>query len=120
MHNLQFLKEDSHPSEEVERIIKLAIEIGYRLVDTASFYNNEAPIGKALKEIFEEGRVKREDLFIISKVGANSYSKMSMIKPYSRLVRPLNFISSYGTMTIDQNMCYQQSKNPCRICNLIT
>lgn len=31
-------------------------------------YNNEIPLGKAIKTVIEEGRVKREDLFIASKI----------------------------------------------------
>jgi len=38
--------------------VKWALEAGVRLIDTAFAYSNEAEIGKALKEVFAEGRDK--------------------------------------------------------------
>jgi diketogulonate reductase-like aldo/keto reductase len=50
-------------------IISRAItEIGYRVLDTASRYKNEQAVGAAVKMVIEEGTIKREELFIITKV----------------------------------------------------
>ncbi len=38
-------------------------------------YRNEASVGKALKETFEESELKREDLFIVSKIWNTHHSK---------------------------------------------
>ena len=38
--------------------------LGYRALDTANDYDNEHIIGEALQELFAQGVVKREDLFI--------------------------------------------------------
>lgn len=46
---------------------KVALENGYRLIDTAYFYQNEADIGKAVNEKLSEG-LKREEVFIITKL----------------------------------------------------
>jgi hypothetical protein len=54
--------------EEVAKAVNEALEAGYRMIDTAYVYKNEAVIGKVLKEWFESGRIKREDIFITSKV----------------------------------------------------
>ena len=41
---------------------------GYRLLDTAWIYKNEDEIGVALRGLFEEGVVTREEMFITSKL----------------------------------------------------
>ena len=43
-------------------------ECGYRQIDCAAFYGNQKIIGEAIKEILDKGEIKREDLFITSKV----------------------------------------------------
>ena len=47
---------------------KALIEHKYRLIDTASYYKNEEPIGQGLKELFESGELKREDIFVVTKI----------------------------------------------------
>lgn len=49
---------------QIENTVKDAINIGYRLIDTAAFYENEEGVGKAIKE----SGVPREELFITTKV----------------------------------------------------
>lgn len=53
---------------EVKAAIISAIEAGYRHIDCAAIYGNEKEIGGALAELFKGGTVKREDLFITSKL----------------------------------------------------
>ncbi|MFP4178930.1 MAG: aldo/keto reductase [Spirochaetaceae bacterium] len=49
---------------EVENSVRWALELGYRHLDTASYYQNEAGVGKALAE----SGVDREDVFLTTKV----------------------------------------------------
>jgi len=53
---------------DVNIITKAITDIGYRTLDTASRYNNEDAVGKAVLKAIESGTVKREELFIITKV----------------------------------------------------
>ncbi|KAK6040752.1 oxidoreductase, aldo/keto reductase family protein, partial [Cooperia oncophora] len=53
---------------EVKAAVKAAIGAGYRLIDTAAVYENENSIGEAIKDLIKEGKIKREDLFITTKV----------------------------------------------------
>lgn len=54
--------------EEVKAAVKEAIKEGYRLIDTAAVYGNEDAIGEAIEESIKEGIVKRDDLFITTKL----------------------------------------------------
>jgi diketogulonate reductase-like aldo/keto reductase len=56
-------------AENITDLTIQAIDAGYRHIDTASLYNNEEQIGKALKEVFSSDRgIKRGDLFITTKL----------------------------------------------------
>ncbi len=59
---------DRFTSEQISAAVKGAIECGYRLFDGASVYGNEVEIGKVYREAFDEDIVRREELFITSKV----------------------------------------------------
>ncbi|XP_060648701.1 1,5-anhydro-D-fructose reductase-like [Drosophila nasuta] len=58
--------------EEVETAIDAALEAGYRHIDTAPRYRNEKAIGQVLKRWLDSGRVKREELFIVTKLPLNA------------------------------------------------
>lgn len=55
-------------SDETIKAVRYAIEHGYRLIDTASIYNNEVSVGKAIKE----SSIDRSELFVTSKVWNNA------------------------------------------------
>lgn len=59
---------DKYSAEEISNAVYGAVKCGYRLIDCAAVYQNEAQIGGALGRLFADGVVKREELFITSKV----------------------------------------------------
>lgn len=65
--------------KEVKKAVKDAIDVGYRHIDTAAIYGNEVEIGEVLTELFKNGILKREDLFITSKLWNDSHHEESVI-----------------------------------------
>lgn len=59
---------------DVYKAVKAAIATGYRHIDCAHIYDNEAEIGQALSEVFSEGVVTREQLWITSKLWNDSHA----------------------------------------------
>nr|XP_034976005.1 1,5-anhydro-D-fructose reductase-like [Zootoca vivipara] len=68
------------PPGIVQGAIEVAIKNGYRHIDCAYFYDNEGAIGEGLEKVLKEGIVKRDDLFIVSKLW-NSYHAPEDVKP---------------------------------------
>ncbi|WP_158629895.1 aldo/keto reductase [Cohnella sp. AR92] len=54
--------------QDLVNALKAAVRHGYRSIDTAAIYQNEASVGQAIREALAESGLKREDLFITSKV----------------------------------------------------
>lgn len=59
---------DRFTHDEIAHAVKGAIKTGYRHIDCASVYGNEKHIGNMLKGLFDEGVIKREELWINSKL----------------------------------------------------
>lgn len=59
---------------DVYKAVKEAIAAGYRHIDCAHIYGNEAEVGRALSEAFSEGTVTREQMWITSKLWNDSHA----------------------------------------------
>ena len=59
---------------------KTALEAGFRLLDTAERYRTEKEVGEAMQEVFKEGKIKREDVFVITKLW-NTNHRPERVKP---------------------------------------
>lgn len=54
--------------KEAERSVYYGLKNGYRLIDTANAYMNEEAVGRGVYGAIEEGFVKREEIFICTKI----------------------------------------------------
>ncbi len=85
MRTIKFRKGDEMPmlglgtwkskEGEVYQAVKDAVRVGYRHIDCAAIYGNEAEIGQAISELIKSGEVKRDQLWITSKVWNDSHKK---------------------------------------------
>lgn len=71
-------------NEEAPATVRAAVKNGYRLIDTAAVYQNEAGTGERIREALAENNLKREDLFVTSKVWNHAHSYEGTIKAYER------------------------------------
>ncbi len=53
--------------QNADEVVYQSIKDGTRLIDTATAYKNEDLVGKGINKAIEEGIVKREDLFVVTK-----------------------------------------------------
>jgi diketogulonate reductase-like aldo/keto reductase len=67
-------------NSKTRNAVKTAVEVGFRHLDAAERYRNEAAVGEALQELFAEGTVRREDLFVTTKLWNNNH-RPERVKP---------------------------------------
>lgn len=79
------------PPGVVENVVRIAIDAGYRHFDCADFYENEDEVGSALREAISDGKVKREELFITTKVWPNWHGKGRPTLSVQRSLKNLGF-----------------------------
>ncbi|MCA9385695.1 aldo/keto reductase [Candidatus Dojkabacteria bacterium] len=62
--------------KETYDAVRYALDVGYRHIDTAQFYGNEADVGKAV----HESNISREEIFVVSKVAISNFGYEQTIK----------------------------------------
>lgn len=71
--------------------VKYALECGYRHIDAARIYNNEIFVGKGISEFLKENpNIKREDLFITTKVWNSDQGYEETLKAFEASLQRLN------------------------------
>lgn len=81
--------------------MKDAIDLGYRHFDTAYLYGNEKQVGDGIKAKIAEGVVKREDVFVVTKVEIIGYSLPIKITIFDQENVKI-FLCSCGTLTMNR------------------
>jgi len=85
------------PPGQTEGCVYEAIKVGYRLIDTASAYMNEEGVGRAIKRAMEEGIVRREELFVTTKLWIQDAGYETAKKAFERSLKrmQLEYIDLY-------------------------
>ncbi|MEH2379475.1 MAG: aldo/keto reductase [Nostoc sp.] len=76
---------------------KAALETGFRHLDCAERYRNEAVVGEAMQEVFKAGGIRREDVFVTTKLWNNNH-RPERVQPA--------FEASLRRLQIDYVDCY--------------
>ena len=77
--------------------VKTALEVGFRHFDCAERYRNEQAVGDAMQEVFKAGAIKREDVFVTTKLW-NTNHRPERVRPA--------FDASCRRLQIDYVDCY--------------
>lgn len=80
---------DKYSPEQIAGAVYGGIRAGYRLIDCASVYGNEDRIGESLQRVVREGTVKREDLFITSKVWNDMHAQGKVLESCEKSLQDL-------------------------------
>ena len=80
---------DRVDSDTVSVAVEGAIRAGYRSIDGAACYGNEKEIGRVYKKLFDEGVVKREELFITSKVWNDMHGEGDILLACAKTLKDL-------------------------------
>jgi diketogulonate reductase-like aldo/keto reductase len=80
-----------------KQAVKSALEVGFRHLDCAERYQNEEAIGQAMQEVFKVGAIKREDIFVTTKLW-NTNHRPERVRPA--------FDASCRRLQIDYVDCY--------------
>ena len=74
---------------EVANAVKIALNNGYKHIDCAATYGNEAEVGEAFAEVFGKGDIKREDVWVTSKLWNNAHKKEDVIPALKQTLKDL-------------------------------
>ena len=81
------------PENETERVVSDAIEVGYRMFDTAASYFNEGQVGNAIRQ----SGIKREEFFITTKLWVQDYEYEDALRAFDKSLKllGLDYIDLY-------------------------
>ena len=97
---------------QCEQAVRDAIDVGYRLIDTAASYGNEEAVGKAIKSC----GVAREDLFITTKLWISDTSYEGAKKAFQKSLDRLADLIAFNKVApavnqVEANVFFQQKES---------
>jgi diketogulonate reductase-like aldo/keto reductase len=105
------LGESAHEHAAEVAAVRLAIELGIRVIDTAEMYGEggaEQVVGRALAEALRAGTLTRDELFVVSKVYPHNASRSGVIAACERSLKRL------GLDHIDQYLLHWRGTHALR------
>jgi diketogulonate reductase-like aldo/keto reductase len=79
---------DAYGPDQVAAAVADGLRLGYRLIDCAAVYGNEAQVGEVLGDALRSG-LPREELFVVSKVWNDSHSPVDVARSVRRSLADL-------------------------------
>ena len=73
------------PAGQTEKIVSDALEVGYRMIDTAASYFNEEQVGNAIRH----SGLKREELFVTTKLWVQDYEYDDALRAFDKSLKRL-------------------------------
>ncbi|XP_026483672.2 aldo-keto reductase AKR2E4-like [Vanessa tameamea] len=100
-------------SDDVEKAVEAAVDLGYRHIDTAYIYFTEEQVGRAVNNKIKSGVVKREDVFITTKLWNDKHARQDVVPSLRESLAKLNLeyvdlylvhwpISTYSNNTVNE------------------
>ena len=86
---------DKYSPDQISEAVYGAVKAGYRMLDCASVYQNEAQIGEVLNRLFTEKVVTRDEMFITSKVWNDQHREVRKACEKSLSDLKLSYIDLY-------------------------
>jgi glycerol 2-dehydrogenase (NADP+) len=80
---------------EVRAAVRYALENGYRHIDAAYCYGNEEEVGLGLRDVFSTGNVRREDVFVTSKLWCTYHTRVEKNLDQSLKTLGLDYLDLY-------------------------
>ena len=66
-----------------------ALEAGFRHLDCSERYRNESAVGEAMREVFDAGKIRREDVFVTTKLWNNNHRPERVLPAFEASLRRL-------------------------------
>src|ERR1700735_5382997 len=81
--------------------VRISLEVGFRQFDCAERYRNHEHVGEAMRAVFQDGKVKRKDVFVERKLWNNNHLPERVKPAFEASLRrlQLDYVNKYSVHT---------------------